>query len=176
MPPRATIHIFEEFSDSVSPEWIRAVADGVLSIRPQWSSERLSVAIADDDTVAQLNRAHRGLNGVTDVLSFSGRHSGQYYGEDDNPNTESEAREFVLPPGYEADLGEVIISFPQVSRQAREAGHTVQKELAIILAHGILHLLGYDHEREAEAAEMLSLQNRAMAALKDFTSPLETEE
>ncbi len=170
MSPQVRIQIFEEFSDSVSPEWIRSVADSVLSIEPEWSRENVSVVIADDESVAELNRAHRGLNDTTDVLSFSNNHSGQYYGEDDSPNPEPDGAEFVLPPGYQTDLGEVIISYPQVGRQAREAGHTVQKELAIMLAHGILHLLGYDHEREAEAAEMLSIQNRAMAALEEFTS------
>ncbi len=167
MSSPVTVQIFEEYDDSVSPKWIRSVVAGVLSIEPEWSRENVSVVIADDDSVAELNRAHRGVNGATDVLSFSNYHSGQYYGEDDSPNAEPDGAEFVLPPGYESDLGEVIISYPQVGRQAREAGHTVQKELAIMLAHGILHLLGYDHERESEAAEMLSMQNRALAALEE---------
>lgn len=164
MTSQADIQIFEEFSESVSPEWIDAVVAGVLSIEPEWSSERVSVVIADDESVANLNHAHRGLDETTDVLSFSNRHSGRYYGEGDERETASDT-DFVLPPGHDTDLGEVIVSYPQVTRQARQAGHTVQKELAIMLAHGILHLLGYDHEREAEAAEMFFLQDRAIAAL-----------
>ena len=165
MTSRADIQIFPEFSESVSPEWIDAVVSGVLSIEPEWSSERVSVVIADDESVADLNREHRGLDETTDVLSFSNRHSGQYYGEGGDRETTTGDMGFVLPPGYGDGLGEVIISYPQVSRQARQAGHTAQKELSIMLAHGILHLLGYDHEREDQAAEMFSLQDRAIAAL-----------
>ena len=166
MSPQVDIQIFEEFGESVSPEWVRAVVESVLSIEPDWSSENVSVVIADDRIVTDLNRERRGLDETTDVLSFSNRHSGRYYGEDDRRETAADHGEFVLPPGYSGDLGEVIVSYPQVCRQALRAGHTAQKELAIMLAHGILHLLGYDHERETEAAEMFSMQNRAMAALE----------
>lgn len=165
MTPQVNVQIFEEFSERVSPDWIDAVVASVLSIEPEWSSERVSVVIADDESIAQLNREHRGLDETTDVLSFSNRHSGQYYGEDDGIGRETDLSNFVLPPDHYADLGEVIVSYPQVCRQAREAGHTAQKELAIMLAHGILHLLGYDHERETEASEMFSLQDRAITAL-----------
>ncbi len=170
MSSRTDVHIFEEFSESVSPEWIDAVVTSVLSIEPEWSSERVSVVIADDESVADLNHTHRGLDETTDVLSFSNRHSGQYYGEDDERQTTTSDMEFVLPPGHDTGLGEVIVSYPQVSRQARQAGHTVQKELAVMLAHGILHLLGYDHERQDQAAEMFSLQDRAIAALSILTT------
>ena len=165
MTSQVSVQIFEEFSESVSPGWIDAVVSSVLSTEPEWSSERVSVVIADDESVAQLNHEHRGLHETTDVLSFSNRHSGQYYGEDDEIGRASDVSNFVLPPGHHTDLGEVIVSYPQVSRQARQAGHTVQKELAVMLAHGILHLLGYDHEREDEAAEMFSLQDRVIATL-----------
>ena len=166
------IHIFEEFHDSVTPEWVRAVVTGVLSVEPEWSDESVSVVIADDESVADLNRAHRGLNETTDVLSFSNRHSGKYYGDDEERTLLGDDTEFVLPPGFSAGLGEVVVSYPQVERQAKEAGHTAQKELAIMLAHGILHLLGYDHERQAEAAEMFSLQDRVMIALAHNGCPL----
>ena len=165
MTSQADIQIFQEFSNVVSHEWIDAVVAGVLSIEPEWSSEHVSVVIADDESVSDLNREHRGLDETTDVLSFSNRHSGRYYGEGDERETATGDVEFVLPPGQDTNLGEVIVSYPQVSRQARQAGHTIQKELAIMLAHGILHLLGYDHEREDEAAEMFSLQDRAIATL-----------
>lgn len=167
MNPQVSVHIFEEFGKIVSPDWIRAVVRGVLSTQPEWLSENVSVVIADDESVAELNRAHRGLNETTDVLSFSNRHSGKYYGDDEGHTLVDDDTEFVLPPGFSADLGEVVVSYPQVERQAREAGHTAQKELVIMLAHGILHLLGYDHERQAEAVEMFSLQDQVMIALDD---------
>ena len=165
MTPQVNIQIFEEFDASVSPEWVRSVVTSVLSIEPEWSDESVSVVIADDESVAELNRAHRGLDETTDVLSFSNRHSGKYYGDDDERTLVDDETEFVLPPGFSAVLGEVIVSYPQVERQALEEGHTAQKELAIMLAHGILHLLGYDHERQAEADEMLALQRKAVVAI-----------
>ena len=167
MTPQVNIQIFEEFNDTVSPEWILTVVKSVLSIEPEWSRECVSVVIADDENVAELNRAHRGLNETTDVLSFSNRHSGKYYGDEEERASWDDDAQFVLPPGFSAGLGEVIVSYPQVRRQAKEAAHTAQKELAIILAHGILHLLGYDHERQSEAAEMFSIQDQAITALDE---------
>ena len=164
MTSQANIQIFQEFSENVSPEWIYAVVASALSIEPEWSRERVSVVIADDESVAALNLEYRGLNETTDVLSFSNRHSGQYYGEGERE--EMTDVDFALPPDYLDELGEVIISYPQVVRQAKEAGHSVQNELAVMLAHGILHLLGYDHERKCEAAEMFSMQDRAMAVFE----------
>ncbi len=158
------IHIFDEFDEAVAPEWIRAVSESVLSMEPEWARESLSVVVGDDECVTALNLEYRGLNETTDVLSFSNLHSGQYYGEGERPKTDDEG--FALPPGYSDNLGEVIISYPQVVRQANESNHNVQKELAVMLAHGILHLLGYDHEREDEAAEMFGIQNRAIVALE----------
>ena len=165
MSPRVSIQIFEQFDGTVSAEWIRAVAEAALSIEPEWAAQRLSVVIADDHTVSELNRVHRGLDQTTDVLSFSNSHSGHYYGESNDSRAGIKNAEFALPPGYDAGLGEVIISLGQVERQASEAGHSRQKELAIMLAHGILHLLGYDHELDTEAAEMFSLQDRVIANL-----------
>ena len=60
----------------------------------------------------------------------------------------------MLPPDHPAEIGEVIISLPQADRQAEESGHSLQNELAGLVAHGIFHLLGYDHEVEADAVVM----------------------
>ena len=59
-----------------------------------------------------------------------------------------------MPPGEAEGLGEVIISYPQAERQAQAAGHSVVRELAHLLAHGILHLLGYDHLKVEDEAVM----------------------
>ena len=63
---------------------------------------------------------------------------------------------FVTPPESAKQLGQVVIAFPTALRQAEEAGHDIGVELAHLLAHGILHLLGYDHEAAAEAKLMRS--------------------
>ena len=83
-----------------------------------------------------LNRVWRNVDRTTDVLSFSQR-EGQF----------AEIRPELL--------GDIVISVPQADRQARKAGHTLAREIERLLVHGLLHLLGYDHERgPAEAGRM----------------------
>ena len=180
--------VFEEYADDLDADWLIAVARTALSVEGVDEGASAGIAIADDETVAELNAEHRGLDDTTDVLSFSPVHSGAYYGDDggdgggdDNPFPQRAfdggcAREagdggefdFILPPDYsDANIGEVIISLPQARRQAREAGHSLENEIAALLAHGIYHLLGYDHEVEEDAERMRPRERAAMAAMKD---------
>ena len=162
-PSQISVHIFDRFASAVSPEWIERVVAATLSVEDGASASSVSVVIADDECVAELNLTQRGVEGTTDVLSFSNVHSGRYYGADADERADSLADpdEFVLPPGHEPGLGELVISYPQVSRQAAEAGHAVEKELAVMLAHGVFHLLGYDHESEPEAERMRRMERKA---------------
>ena len=72
----------------------------------------------------------------------------------------------MLPPteNDDASLGEIIISYPQTCRQAEQAGHPVGQELTVLLVHGVLHLLGYDHEEPDDEAVMMAATARAMRA------------
>jgi probable rRNA maturation factor len=87
----------------------------------------LELLLADDRTVRALNRLHRGVDRTTDVLSF--------------PSTGD------LEPGA-PHIGAIAISLPQAARQARAAGWPRRSELALLMTHGYLHLLGYDHETD----------------------------
>jgi rRNA maturation RNase YbeY len=60
-------------------------------------------------------------------------------------------------------LGDVVISLPQASRQAKQAGHSLDREVAVLIAHGLLHLMGYDHERSTREASRMSRRERAIA-------------
>ena len=122
-----------------------------------------TVVIADDETVSDLNAEHRGLETTTDVLSFSNVHSGTYYGTDPRDTDEFA---FVLPPDHQTEVGEVIISLPQAERQAEEAGHSLQNEVAVLVAHGIFHLLGYDHEVESDAVVMQAREVEAKEEMR----------
>ncbi len=83
-----------------------------------------------------LNRQYRGKDETTDVLSFS-------------------LREGAFPRIQPDVLGDIVISVPAAARQAAEAGHAVGREIDLLLVHGLLHLMGYDHERgEREARRM----------------------
>ena len=134
--------------------FVRRVCRDVLRAVDEGGSE-LSVALVHDDEMHRLNRDWRGKDRTTDVLAFALR--------------EGEGTA-VQEPGL---LGDVVISVPTAERQAAERGHALERELAELLAHGILHLLGYDHERSpAEARRMFREQRRVLAAIgADATTP-----
>lgn len=115
----------------------------------------LSVVVTGDERVRELNRRYRSIDAPTDVLSFGMQ----------------EADGFVTPPGSAAQLGEIVISYPTAARQAAEAGHSVDEELAHLLVHGVLHLLGHDHVAAEEARAMLAREE----ALLDFTLSHDSE-
>ena len=149
--------------DLVPNDLLERVGEVVLAGESGQSTRDLGVVIADDDTVRKLNKDHRGLDENTDVLSFAFDHEGEYYGEDEPSSQFSRDIEFVMPPGEAEGLGEVIISYPQAERQAQAAGHSVVRELAHLLAHGILHLLGYDHLEDKDKALMQAKEADVLA-------------
>ncbi len=146
------IQVFEEFEDAVCASWLGSVCRAVLEY--EGLSQQVSLVIADDEVVRALNAEYRGLDKTTDVLSFAFDNQGEYYGEGDAPYELTADDDFVLPPGESAGLGEVIVSYPQALRQAQRAGHTIERELAHLVTHGILHLIGHDHMTDDEEREM----------------------
>ena len=106
----------------------------------------LSVVFCDDEFIHPLNRDYRGKDKPTDVLSFAQR-EGDFAFEDD------------------PILGDVIISMETAQRQADERGHSLLREVTILLLHGILHLLGYDHIEDDEAEEMEAKEREILAIL-----------
>jgi rRNA maturation RNase YbeY len=117
----------------------------------------LSIALVDDAEMRRLNRDWRGKDRTTDVLAFAQRE-----GEAELPAGSGEAP---------ALLGDVVISLPTAARQAAERGHGLERELAELLVHGILHLLGWDHERSpAEARRMFAKQREVVAAAAQAAS------
>jgi probable rRNA maturation factor len=107
------------------------------------------LSIVSDEDIQKLNRDYRGKDQVTDVLSFA-------YDES----------EIDFPAGQLAKpLGDIIISIDQVKRQALEFKQSLEKEFYLLLIHGILHLLGYDHLTSAEASEMESLEDQLLSEL-----------
>jgi probable rRNA maturation factor len=114
----------------------------------------LSVLVSDDAQLHALNRDYRGVDSPTDVLSFAAEEE-----QDGGPA-------FVRPPGAPRYLGDIALSYERVVAQAAEYGHSRERELAYLVAHGVLHLLGYDHERGAEdTAAMRAREEAAMERL-----------
>jgi len=166
MEEESVIHIF---SDGVAVEprdlqYIKSVALSTLEVCDIRDIEG-SIVITDDDTVKALNRDYRGINETTDVLSFSNDHEGKYYGDPGSLKDRFTGEQFVLPDTITDQLGEVVISLTQIKRQA--IGPVID-ELGHIVAHGFLHLLGYDHEEEADKIVMQQLEGRIMKKAKQI--------
>ena len=136
------VHIEEEFRGLVDEGWVRRITRYALAAEKVAPPYEISLVFTDSEMVQRLNRDYRDVDETTDVLAFY-------------MLTQKQANDsFVLPPDGVARLGEVIISCPQAVKQAEEQGHSVEKELALLIIHGILHLLGYDHEKPEEERRM----------------------
>ncbi len=94
-------------------------------------SAEVGVRFVSDEEIQRLNRQHRNVDDVTDVLSFPLGENNEY---DTNPETGAKM------------LGDIVIALPRALQQARLYGHTLQRELAFLTVHSMLHLLGFDHE------------------------------
>lgn len=110
----------------------------------------LSVLLVDDEQIQTYNRLYRGKDMPTDVLSFA-----QLEGE--GPDITS------LPPGFPLPLGDIVISIPRMREQAAEFGHGEEREFGFLLIHGLLHLLGFDHQNDADARLMLTTTEELLA-------------
>ena len=163
---RIDVQVFDEFEAVVSEALVLDAVSAAMDSESCDPNTHVSVVIADDEVVRELNRQHRGLDENTDVLSFSYTHEGEFYGEAERNEPESDI-DFVLPPTDDdgASLGEIIISYAETSRQAELAGHPVDRELIVLLVHGVLHLLGYDHEEPEDETVMNAAASRALEHL-----------
>ena len=235
------VRVFSAFRDPVKAAWVRRVARAALAIADEGGDRTVSIVIADDDTLHDLNRRFRGLDEVTDVLSFgdtgeggSGYEVPAFAGTTEPPaptpppdhphpsllpsrekgpegaggevpasagTTEGSTPtpllehphpnllpsrekgsegaggevsasagttgvEFPSLPDEPASLGEVVLSYPLAIRQAGEHNVAVEDEAALLIVHGVLHLLGHDHAEPGEEAAMKALERAALDSLK----------
>jgi len=156
-PLKLGIQIDRKFARHLRKEWLQQVVEQSLNVQGINSEVELGLLITDDETVRKLNQEYRGVDETTDVLSFAltERRPG-----DDSPP-------FVTPPDGILRLGEVIISYPQTVRQAEENQQKVGKELALLIIHGVLHLLGYEHDEPVREKEMRELEERILSEVEE---------
>jgi probable rRNA maturation factor len=119
----------------------RGLAGWLADIAPARAHGEVTVALVSERRMRVLNRAFRGKDYTTDVLSFP-------------------ADAGDLSPGAEAGLGDIVIASAVAARQAREHGHTAGTELRLLALHGLLHLLGYDHEHADDEGRMARAEAR----------------
>ena len=119
-----------------APVRVPGLAAWLAGIAPRGAAGTLTVVVTTDRRIRALNRKWRGLDAATDVLSFPA-------GDD---------------PGPAPHLGDLVISRDTAARQARHEGHSLGTELRVLALHGLLHLLGYDHERDS--GRMVRIERR----------------
>ena len=117
----------------------------------------VSIVIADDETLRTLNLRYRGLDEVTDVLAFSNRADAEE--SQDHPRN---IQHFYTGEDGHETLGEIIVSYPQIRRQSEEHANRPKDELALLIVHGFLHLLGYDHDSPARKKTMWAFQDTVL--------------
>lgn len=125
------------------------VMEEVLSEEKLKKAAEVSLVFTGEKRIRTLNRKYRGVDRVTDVLSFEG--------ENDD--------EFVDPENDISYLGEIFICLDRAREQAREKGHPLAKELDILLVHGLFHLLGYDHIKDEDFEVMKPKEDKVLRKL-----------
>lgn len=149
MPHELQFEFAENVTAPLDLAALRAVVSRLLDAeRPDGAA--LAVQLADDAALHRLNRQHRGIDAPTDVLSFAAEEGEEF------PAAGEEAQ-----AGY---LGDIAVSVEFASRQADEHGLELDAEVQHIVVHGVLHLLGYDHETDAEAAVMEAAEEELLGA------------
>ena len=142
--------IDEEFREHIDIDWLKNLARDVLGLENASPEVELGLVITSQERVRELNRRYLGKDTPTDVIAFPMSPS------------EEESGPFILPPDGLLHLGEVIISYPQAVIQAREQGHSVSREMAILVIHGVLHLLGYGDETPELKKEMQAREQEVL--------------
>jgi probable rRNA maturation factor len=146
-PPDIDIRIQSPLWEA-QPSAEETVRDAVLAAADALSTAggEVSIVLADDSAVRSLNRDWRGIDGPTNVLSFPAS----------GPSTGDGVRL----------LGDIVIAFETLERECVDENRMFLHHLAHLAVHGFLHLLGYDHQTDAQAEEMEGLESRVMARLK----------
>jgi len=142
------LDIDDEVEPRVDAAALSAMLEQVLAADAVEDGATLALVLSDDVLLQELNLRHREVDAPTDVLSFPADEG------EDLPQHEGE-------PRY---LGDIVVSVESVERQAAEVGLTAQAELAHVVLHGLLHLLGYDHEEPEEEAVMKAREEAVLGA------------
>lgn len=135
--------INDEFGYSEDYDYLDSLIERVLT-REKATDSVFSIIFVDNEKIHELNKQFRGVDRPTDVISFA---------------LEDAEEEFLSTIRV---LGDIYISIPKMQEQAKEYGHSEKRELAFLVVHGLLHLLGYDHQTEEEEKVMFRIQEEML--------------
>lgn len=124
---------------------LRSAAFAALSTLSKNEIIELTILVCDDNYMQNLNRTYRGVDRTTDVLSFEER--------------------YQIPDSDATYLGDIALSYPTAARQAKFSGHQITAELSLLVAHGVLHLFGYDHLNAKDKIKMWDIQKQILTSL-----------
>ena len=128
------ITVQDNFRELIVDQLLSSAAEAVLLECEVLDSPSLMVRVTDDEELRSLNQQYRGIDNPTDVLSFP--------------------TDFIDPDLESRYLGDIVISYSRAEEQAQKRGHLIEAELQLLVVHGVLHLLGYDHADLQKKEEM----------------------
>jgi len=143
------------YTQEIEPGLIEKTVLAIIKHENLSSEVDVSIVLESDEGIQKLNAQFRGIDSPTDVLSFSS--------DDIDPET------------GQRYLGDIIISYPRAMAQAELAGHSVKNEVQLLIIHGMLHLMGYDHDTETNKKDMWQKQDKLLKNLSVNISRLPEE-
>lgn len=148
-----TIEIDKQYKKAVPDKELRSLVQTVFKLEDMPDNSSISIRISSNAVIQQLNAQYLDIDAPTDVLSFPFNF--------DDPESETHY------------YGDIIVSYEKAAMQAEAGGHAPIDEIKLLVIHGILHLLGYDHATPEEKQEMWAIQTKLLTELKINASPTE---
>jgi probable rRNA maturation factor len=170
-----SVQIDPAFAALLDADRLHRLATYVLAAEAVEAAVELGISVTTDAEIHALNRQYLGHDYPTDVISFTSEEEGETpdavrllheEGQGLHPTEEPVAAnfQFVGPPGWPEYLGDIVISYETAAAQAPDYSHAPAAEVDVLLTHGILHLLGYDDQSDADHAQMHARQDALVAA------------
>ncbi len=144
--------IRKSVEEALSPEYVRDAESGIVGFLSDDDRLEVNVLLVSNQDIKALNSEYRGIDRVTDVLSFWS-------------DFEPCEIERLRKAGEAVPIGDVVISTEKAGEQSQEFGHSFRRELAYLVVHGVLHLVGYDHQVEEQKCRMRQAEERILSGL-----------
>lgn len=141
----------------------RKVVEACLDYENCPYEAEVSILLTDDEAIRQINQEYRDIDRPTDVLSFP---AVEYDTPGDFSKLEENVADWFHPETGELLLGDIVISVERAKLQAKEYGHSLEREIAFLTAHSMFHLFGYDHMEESDRAVMEKKQSDVLEKLQ----------